>query len=104
MSRLHADMLLLFTAGIWGVAFLFQKSATAHLCPLTFLAMRGLVAFLALAPLAWREGQRAPSPARADFYLTSLLGGVAFLVATSARVAVIGAPARQERCRTSAGE
>ena len=81
MSRLHADMLLLFTAGIWGVAFLFQKSATAHLGPLTFLAMRGLVAFLALAPLAWREGQRATSPARVDFYLTSLLGGVAFLVA-----------------------
>ena len=81
MSRLHADILLLFTAAIWGVAFLFQKSAAAHIGPLTFLAMRGLVAFLALAPLAWREGRRAPAPARVDFYLTSCLGGVAFLVA-----------------------
>jgi drug/metabolite transporter (DMT)-like permease len=81
MSRLNADLLLLFTAGIWGVAFLFQKSATAHVGPLTFLALRGLIAFLALAPLALREGGRAPSPARADFYLTSVAGGVAFLIA-----------------------
>src|SRR6185295_15527331 len=81
MSRFQADILLLFTALIWGVAFLFQKSATAHVGPLTFLALRGLIAFLALAPLALREGRRAPSPARADFYLTSVAGGMAFLVA-----------------------
>jgi drug/metabolite transporter (DMT)-like permease len=81
MSRLHADLLLLFTAGIWGVAFLFQKSATAHIGPFAFLAMRGLVAFLALAPLAVREGTRAAAPARSDFYLTSVLGGAAFLIA-----------------------
>jgi len=81
MSRLHADLLLLFTAGIWGVAFLFQKSATAHIGPFAFLAMRGLVAFLALAPLALRESTRAAAPARSDFYLTSVLGGAAFLIA-----------------------
>src|SRR5262245_65824207 len=81
MSRFQADILLLFTALIWGVAFLFQKSATAHVGPLTFLALRGLIAFLALAPLALREGRRAASPARADFYLTSVAGGAAFLIA-----------------------
>jgi drug/metabolite transporter (DMT)-like permease len=81
MSRLQADLLLLFTAGIWGVAFLFQKSATAHIGPFAFLAMRGLVAFLALAPLALRESTRAAAPARSDFYLTSVLGGAAFLIA-----------------------
>lgn len=80
MSRLHADFLLLFTAAIWGVAFLFQKSATAHIGPFTFLAMRGLVACLALAPLAVRERRRVPAPARFDFYLTSFLGGAAFLI------------------------
>lgn len=80
MSRLHADLLLLFTAAIWGVAFLFQKSATAHIGPFAFLAMRGLVAFLALAPLAVREG-RGAAPVRSDFYLTSVLGGAAFLIA-----------------------
>jgi drug/metabolite transporter (DMT)-like permease len=81
MSRLHADLLLLFTAGVWGVAFLFQKSATAHIGPFAFIAMRGLVAFLALAPLAVREATRAVAPARSDFYLTSVLGGTAFLIA-----------------------
>jgi drug/metabolite transporter (DMT)-like permease len=81
MSRLNADILLFFTAGVWGVAFLFQKSATAHVGPLAFLAMRGLIAFLALAPLALRESRRASLPARADFYLTSCFGGVAFLIA-----------------------
>ena len=81
MSRFQADILLLFTAFIWGVAFLFQKSATAHVGPLTFLALRGLIALLALAALALREGRRAASPARADFYLTCVAGGVAFLIA-----------------------
>ncbi|HJZ32014.1 MAG TPA: DMT family transporter [Hyphomicrobiaceae bacterium] len=80
MSRLKADLLLLFTAAVWGVAFLFQKSATAHIGPLTFLAMRGLVAFLALAPLALAEGRQAPA-ARHAFYLTSVGGGGAFLIA-----------------------
>src|SRR5258706_12879868 len=69
MSRFEADILLVFTALIWGVAFLFQKSATAHVGPLTFLALRGLIAILALAPLALRESRRATSPARVDFYL-----------------------------------
>ena len=81
MSRFQADIILLFTAFVWGVAFLFQKSATAHVGPLTFLALRGLVAVVALAPLALREGRRAASPARAEFYLTSVAGGMAFLIA-----------------------
>src|SRR5262245_28274007 len=81
MSRLNADILLFFTAGIWGVAFLFQKSATVHVGPLTFLALRGLIACLALAPLALREARRAAAPTRLEFYLTSCLGGAAFLIA-----------------------
>src|SRR5262245_22120989 len=68
MSRLNADILLFFTAGIWGVAFLFQKSATVHVGPLTFLALRGLIACLALAPLALREARRAAAPTRLEFY------------------------------------
>jgi drug/metabolite transporter (DMT)-like permease len=55
MSRLHADIALLFAAAIWGLAFVFQKSAMSHVGPLTFLAARSTVAALALAPLAMRE-------------------------------------------------
>ena len=61
MSRLHADIALLFAAAVWGVAFLFQKSAMDHIGPLAFIAARGAVAALALAPLALRR-----SPARAE--------------------------------------
>ena len=59
MSRLRADLLLLFAAAIWGLAFVFQKTAMGSLGPLTFIAARGLIAALALAPLAIVEHQRA---------------------------------------------
>ena len=43
MSRLHADIALLLAAIIWGVAFVFQKSAMADIGPLAFIASRGAV-------------------------------------------------------------
>ena len=59
MRRLHADLALLLTAVIWGSAFVFQKSAMSHIGPLTFIAARGIVAALALTPLALWERNRA---------------------------------------------
>ena len=50
MHRLHADLVLIFAAAVWGLAFLFQKSAMSHIGPLTFIAARGAIAALALAP------------------------------------------------------
>lgn len=55
MRRLHADLLLVFAAAVWGFAFLFQKSAMAHVGPVLFVAARAIVASVALAPLAWLE-------------------------------------------------
>jgi len=55
MRRIHADLLLLVAAAIWGFAFLFQKSAMAHLGPVAFVAARAVVASLALLPLAIHE-------------------------------------------------
>jgi drug/metabolite transporter (DMT)-like permease len=82
MSRLEADIALLLAAAVWGVSFLFQKSAMAHLGPLVFVAARSAVAALALAPLALREGRRiATAPAPFDFWLVAAGGGLAFLVA-----------------------
>jgi drug/metabolite transporter (DMT)-like permease len=83
MSRLNADLALLFAAAVWGVAFLFQKSAMDHVGPLAFIAARGAVAALALAPLALREYRRTQSPARAGrgFLAIACWGGVAFFVA-----------------------
>jgi drug/metabolite transporter (DMT)-like permease len=82
MSRLHADLALLFAAAVWGIAFLFQKAAMEHIGPLTFIAARGTVAALALAPLAVRE--RRGGKAEGDrFTLLSIAvaGGVAFFIA-----------------------
>jgi drug/metabolite transporter (DMT)-like permease len=81
MSRLHADLILLFTAAVWGVAFLFQKSATGHVGPLTFIAMRGLLAAIALAPLALREQRAAQATLAPGFLVIAAGGGIAFTVA-----------------------
>lgn len=58
MRRMHADACLLFAAAVWGLAFVFQKSAMTYVGPLTFVAARGTIAALALAPLARRESAR----------------------------------------------
>ncbi|HEX5998978.1 MAG TPA: DMT family transporter [Hyphomicrobiaceae bacterium] len=85
MSRLHADFALLLAAVVWGVAFLFQKSAMEHVGPLTFIAARGWLAAVALAPLAWREHRRVPNQAGHapgwGLWVIALWGGVAFFVA-----------------------
>jgi drug/metabolite transporter (DMT)-like permease len=90
MSRLHADIALLFAAAVWGVAFLFQKSAMDHVGPLAFIAARGALAAVALAPLAWREHRSAAAvPAgpggrpgySMGFWAIAIWGGVAFFVA-----------------------
>src|SRR5689334_17460533 len=81
MSRLHADIALLFAAAVWGFAFVFQKSAMDHIGPLTFIAARGIVAAIALAPLAIRELRAAPPPARPGFLPIAIWGGAAFFVA-----------------------
>ena len=40
MTRLQADLLLLFTAAIWGLAFVAQKSAMGSLGPFSFMGVR----------------------------------------------------------------
>ncbi len=81
MSRLHADIALLFAAAVWGVAFLFQKSAMDHIGPLAFVAARGAVAALALAPLALEEARRVPRSGNDGFWRIAIAGGVAFFIA-----------------------
>jgi drug/metabolite transporter (DMT)-like permease len=53
MTRTVADLLLLVAALVWGIAFLFQKSALEHVGALTFVAGRAFIATLVLAPMAW---------------------------------------------------
>ena len=75
-ARLVADAALLLSAVIWGWAFVFQKSAMQHVGPLAFIAARGLVAVLALAPFAIRETK--PAGAAPGFTALAIAGGAAF--------------------------
>lgn len=81
MSRLNADLVLLFAAAVWGVAFLFQKSAMDHIGPLAFIAARGALAALALAPLAVREHRIAAAAPARGFLAITCWGGLAFFIA-----------------------
>jgi drug/metabolite transporter (DMT)-like permease len=81
MHRLNADLALLLAAAVWGIAFLFQKSATGHIGPLAFIAARCAVAAVALAPFAWQEARGARLPAGRGLPAIAMLGGVTFLIA-----------------------
>ena len=81
MRRIHADLLLLSCAAVWGFAYLFQKTAMTHIGPLLFVAARGLVAALALAPLAFIEHRRAGAPWGLRIVAISGLAGSTFLAA-----------------------
>ena len=88
MTRLRADLLLLAAAAVWGLAFVFQKTAMDALGPATFIAARGLVAAVALAPLAVLEWRRKGAKARGAFLPGGLLraaviAGLVFTVAAA---------------------
>ena len=55
MRRIHADLMLLLAAVVWGVAFVFQKTAMEHVGPNTFVAARGFLAALTLLPFVMIE-------------------------------------------------
>jgi drug/metabolite transporter (DMT)-like permease len=80
MRRIHADLLLLIAAAVWGFAFLFQKSATVHVGPLQFVTARGVVAALALLPLAMLEMHRRRGAGWGAVLSASVPAGLAFLV------------------------
>jgi drug/metabolite transporter (DMT)-like permease len=78
MRRIHADLLLVFAAVVWGVAFVFQKTAMDHIGPFLFIAARSTVAVLALAPLAYREGRATDNVLPSGLLTIATLSGAAF--------------------------
>jgi drug/metabolite transporter (DMT)-like permease len=83
MRRLHADLLLLLAAAIWGSAFYFQKTAMEHVGPLLFIAARAGVASVALAPFIVIEARQAVAPLPAKFFRIGLAAGLAFFIAAA---------------------
>lgn len=84
MTRAQADLAIAGCAVVWGLSFLFQKSAVEHVGPWTFVAARLLLAAAVLAPLAWREARQSgacdggPLMGRAAFAGAALLAGSLF--------------------------
>ena len=72
MTRLQANLLLLFIAMIWGSAFVAQVHGMDDLPPITFTGIRFLLGALIVAPLAWRDfrglRRRTERPRRNDFF------------------------------------
>ncbi len=89
MHRLRADLLLLFAAAIWGIAFYFQKTAMEHVGPFLFVASRATLAAICLAPLALLEARRAVIPWSSGLVRISIAAGLAFFGAATVQQAGI---------------
>jgi drug/metabolite transporter (DMT)-like permease len=83
MVRLGAALALLFASALWGIAFIFQKSAMSHVGPLTFVAARSVLAALALLPLARVESRMREKGLPRQFWGLAGCGGCIFFVAIS---------------------
>ncbi len=79
MTRWRADLLLLFTALVWGAAFVGQATAMEHMGPLSFTGLRFLLAMLAVLPFAVLESKREAPLMRAHIVPMIILGVVFFL-------------------------
>jgi drug/metabolite transporter (DMT)-like permease len=62
LTRWQADAALLFTAVLWGGAFVAQRQAEAVVPPLSFVAARFAISAAALAPFAAFDARRAVRP------------------------------------------
>lgn len=58
MSRPVAALLLIVCTLLWGIAFVFQKGAMAHMGPLVFTAIRYGIGTVLVSPLAFAEYRR----------------------------------------------
>lgn len=100
MSRLQADLVLLFVALIWGAAFVAQKDALAHVGSLTFIAARFAISAVIAIPLAWREHGRVT----ADLSLRRVpLRDLALLCASFAGAVILQQVGLEKTTVTNAG-
>ena len=53
VNKYKGSFILLITAFIWGIAFVFQKDSMDYVGPFTFLAFRGFITAIILIPLSF---------------------------------------------------
>lgn len=76
MTQSRANLLLLFAGLIWGLGFVAQSTAMQSIGPLTFIALRFIVATASVAPLAILESKRAAKPLSLSDYKAFMILGV----------------------------
>ena len=88
--KLRANFLLLFTAFIWGSAFVAQRVGMEHIGPFTFNAVRLLIAGIALSIVAlildkskFQAEEKRPLYSRKALYVGGLVCGIVLFVAMS---------------------
>lgn len=78
LSRLHANLLLLLAACVWGFAFVPQSYAAQYIGPFSFTSARFLLGALVISPLVWVEWKRLvaanKTPSMADWRQIVLMG------------------------------
>ena len=80
VTRTNANVILLLTGAIWGMAFVAQATAMETIGPFLFVAARFLLAALVLVPFALWEKRRSVRPvSRGDGLMFVVIGGVLFL-------------------------
>lgn len=78
MTRLRANILLLFTGAIWGMGFVAQSTAMSAIGPFLFIGLRFLIATIAIFPLALRESRLSMRPV--DLREWRIFGGIGVIL------------------------
>ncbi|MEM9029994.1 MAG: DMT family transporter [Pseudomonadota bacterium] len=92
MTRTLANLLLVAIALIWGLAFIYQKTAMAHVGPLLFVAIRSAIACVVLLPLALFERRsRTPKIPLALWQIGAFGGAMFFLAAALQQIGMVTA-------------
>jgi drug/metabolite transporter (DMT)-like permease len=91
MTRMRADLLLLLAAFIWGTAFIAQKHANDSMGPVSFVGLRFLLSWMAVAPLAFHERRETDQPplSATDLGLAGLIGLCLFIGASLQQIGLV---------------
>ena len=93
MSRVHANLVLILVALIWGSAFVAQSVGMKDVGPMTFTGVRFLIGALVVAPLMlweWRRLEREHQPLhRSDGLKIVGLGALLLLGAAMQQIGIV---------------
>lgn len=77
MTRIHANLLLLLAAGIWGGGFVAQSTAMKSIGPFWFIGLRFAIAALTVLPFTITEARRAATKTTTRHFSLYVMIGLA---------------------------